>query len=141
MGTESLLPCLPSPRSTQQNGGPGDWAESRGTFICKNCSQMFYTEKGLGSHMCFHSDQWPSPRTKQEQVKGRTQQALCLQGFRRLRGAIYLRIEKFSTLCGELGGASGDGGRNVRLEPPFRSCPPFLLLSAFRCLAQSFASH
>ncbi|XP_039708119.1 zinc finger protein 541 [Pteropus medius] len=50
----------------QQNGGPGDWAEPRSTFICKNCSQMFYTEKGLSSHMCFHSDQWPSPRTKQE---------------------------------------------------------------------------
>lgn len=41
------------------------------TYICKNCSQMFYTEKGLSSHMCFHSNQWPSPRGKQEQqVKG-----------------------------------------------------------------------
>ncbi|KAM7059555.1 zinc finger protein 541 [Molossus nigricans] len=51
----------------QQNGGPADWAEPRSTFVCKNCSQMFYTEKGLSSHMCFHSDQWPSPRGKQEQ--------------------------------------------------------------------------
>ncbi|XP_019480747.1 PREDICTED: zinc finger protein 541 [Hipposideros armiger] len=51
----------------QQNGGPTDWEEPRSTYVCKNCSQMFYTEKGLGSHMCFRSDQWPSPRTKQEQ--------------------------------------------------------------------------
>ncbi|XP_072822865.1 zinc finger protein 541 isoform X1 [Vicugna pacos] len=51
----------------QHSGGPADWAEPRGTYICKNCSQMFYTEKGLSSHMCFHSDQWPSPRGKQEQ--------------------------------------------------------------------------
>nr|XP_011734405.1 zinc finger protein 541 isoform X1 [Macaca nemestrina]XP_011734406.1 zinc finger protein 541 isoform X1 [Macaca nemestrina]XP_011734407.1 zinc finger protein 541 isoform X1 [Macaca nemestrina]XP_011734408.1 zinc finger protein 541 isoform X1 [Macaca nemestrina] len=50
----------------QQNGGSTDWTEPRSTFICKNCSQMFYTEKGLSSHMCFHSDQWPSPRGKQE---------------------------------------------------------------------------
>ncbi|XP_040834207.1 zinc finger protein 541 [Ochotona curzoniae] len=51
----------------QQNGAAADWTEPRSTFICKNCSQMFYTEKGLNSHMCFHSDQWPSPRGKQEQ--------------------------------------------------------------------------
>ncbi|XP_048224550.1 zinc finger protein 541 isoform X3 [Perognathus longimembris pacificus] len=51
----------------QPNGGPTDWTEPRSTFVCKNCSQMFYTEKGLSSHMCFHSDQWPSPRGKQEQ--------------------------------------------------------------------------
>ncbi|XP_069918133.1 zinc finger protein 541 isoform X2 [Oryctolagus cuniculus] len=50
-----------------QNGGPGEWTEPRSTYVCKNCSQMFYTEKGLNSHMCFHSDQWPSPRGKQEQ--------------------------------------------------------------------------
>ncbi|XP_007102810.2 zinc finger protein 541 [Physeter macrocephalus] len=50
----------------QHNGGPTDWAEPRSTYVCKNCSQMFYTEKGLSSHMCFHSDQWPSPRGKQE---------------------------------------------------------------------------
>ncbi|XP_032118403.1 zinc finger protein 541 isoform X1 [Sapajus apella] len=50
----------------QHNGGPTDWTEPRSTYICKNCSQMFYTEKGLSSHMCFHSDQWPSPRGKQE---------------------------------------------------------------------------
>ncbi|XP_039100139.1 zinc finger protein 541 isoform X2 [Hyaena hyaena] len=50
----------------QQNGGPADWPELGSTYVCKNCSQMFYTEKGLGSHMCFHSDQWPSPRGQQE---------------------------------------------------------------------------
>ncbi|KAM5236863.1 zinc finger protein 541 isoform 2-T2 [Ctenodactylus gundi] len=51
---------------SQQNGSSADWTEPRGTFICKNCNQMFYTEKGLNSHMCFHSDQWPSPRESQE---------------------------------------------------------------------------
>uniref|UniRef100_A0A8C2RNM6 Zinc finger protein 541 n=1 Tax=Capra hircus TaxID=9925 RepID=A0A8C2RNM6_CAPHI len=50
----------------QHNRGPTDWAEPRSTYVCKNCSQMFYTEKGLNSHMCFHSDQWPSPRGKQD---------------------------------------------------------------------------
>ncbi|EDM08342.1 zinc finger protein 541 (predicted) [Rattus norvegicus] len=56
----------------QPNGTPTDWMESKSTFVCKNCSQMFYTEKGLSSHMCFHSDQWPSPRGKQEQqVRGK----------------------------------------------------------------------
>uniref|UniRef100_A0A8C9KC57 Zinc finger protein 541 n=1 Tax=Panthera tigris altaica TaxID=74533 RepID=A0A8C9KC57_PANTA len=55
----------------QRNGGPADWAEPRSTYVCNNCRQMFYTEKGLSSHMCFHSDQWPSPRGQQErQVKG-----------------------------------------------------------------------
>lgn len=71
---ESHSPILPptfSTHSHQPNGGPTDWMESKSTFVCKNCSQMFYTEKGLSSHMCFHSDQWPSPRGKQEQqVKG-----------------------------------------------------------------------
>ncbi|XP_025770082.1 zinc finger protein 541 [Puma concolor] len=52
---------------SQQNGGPADWAEPRSTYVCKNCSQMFYTEKGLSSRMCFRSDQWPSPRGQQEQ--------------------------------------------------------------------------
>ncbi|XP_025125189.2 zinc finger protein 541 isoform X3 [Bubalus bubalis] len=50
----------------QLNRGSTDWAEPRSTYVCKNCSQMFYTEKGLNSHMCFHSDQWPSPRGKQD---------------------------------------------------------------------------
>nr|XP_023418612.1 zinc finger protein 541 [Cavia porcellus] len=51
----------------QQSGSPTDWTEPRSTFICKNCSQMFYTEKGLSSHMCFHSDQWPSPLNQEQQ--------------------------------------------------------------------------
>ncbi|XP_051845230.1 zinc finger protein 541 isoform X4 [Antechinus flavipes] len=51
----------------QLNGVSPDWTEPRSTYVCKNCSQMFYTEKGLSSHMCFHSDQWPSPRGRQEQ--------------------------------------------------------------------------
>lgn len=74
-GWSHILPSLPpdtSPHSQQHSRGPADWAEPRSTYVCKNCSQMFYTEKGLNSHMCFHSDQWPSPRGKQDpQVRGR----------------------------------------------------------------------
>ncbi|KAI5256936.1 hypothetical protein MUG91_G177n130 [Manis pentadactyla] len=51
----------------QQNGGPADWAEPRSTYVCKNCSQMFYTEEGLTSYMCLPNDQWLSPRRKQDQ--------------------------------------------------------------------------
>lgn len=91
LGTESHSPFFP--HSNQHNGGPTDWAEPRSTYVCKNCSQMFYTEKGLSSHMCFHSDQWPSPRGKQEpQVKGR-------------EAAIHLRMEPSS--CGEPGWGPG----------------------------------
>ncbi|KAI5138657.1 hypothetical protein MUG91_G726n2 [Manis pentadactyla] len=54
-------------RCNQQNGGPADWAEPRITYVCKNCSQMFYTEEGLTSHMCFPNDQWLSPRGNQDQ--------------------------------------------------------------------------
>ncbi|XP_008046527.1 zinc finger protein 541 [Carlito syrichta] len=56
----------PAGHSNQHNGGPADRTEPRNTYVCKNCSQMFYTERGLNSHMCFHSDQWPSPRGQQE---------------------------------------------------------------------------
>ncbi|XP_057349217.1 zinc finger protein 541-like [Manis pentadactyla] len=51
----------------QQNGGPADWAEPRSAYVCKNCSQMFYTEEGLISHMCFPNDQWLPPRGNQDQ--------------------------------------------------------------------------
>ena len=75
-----------SPHSSQQNGGPADWAEPRSTYVCKNCSQMFYTEKGLSSHMCFHSDQWPSPRGQREQqVKG-AHRAFGVSGGRSVAG-------------------------------------------------------
>lgn len=127
MGTKPLLPRLPSPCSTQQNGGPGDWAEPRSTFICKNCSQMFYTEKGLSSHMCFHSDQWPSPRTKQEQVKGRTQQALCFQGFPQASGChLPQDRDAFRPLrgaCGGFGEGVGTSGESHPSAPAHRfSC-------------------
>ncbi|KAK2507408.1 hypothetical protein MC885_007627 [Smutsia gigantea] len=51
----------------QQSGGPADWAEPTSIHVCKHCSQMFNTEKRLNSHMCFHKDQWLSPRGKQDQ--------------------------------------------------------------------------
>lgn len=76
-----FFPLAFSFHSHQQNGGPTDWMESKSTFVCKNCSQMFYTEKGLSSHMCFHSDQWPSPRGKQEQQVKEQVVASVVQGW------------------------------------------------------------
>lgn len=33
---------------------------------------MFYTQKGLGSHMCFRDEQWLLPQRREEpQVKGK----------------------------------------------------------------------
>ncbi|NXE57497.1 ZN541 protein, partial [Casuarius casuarius] len=46
---------------------PTDGGKYESGFLCKNCSQLFYTEKGLESHMCFHSEQWYSPERKEEQ--------------------------------------------------------------------------
>ncbi|XP_057348929.1 zinc finger protein 541 [Manis pentadactyla] len=70
-----------------QNGGPADWAEPRSTYVCKNCSQMFYTEKGLTSHMCFHSDQWLSPRGNQDQ------QVSGMEFFKPLRQVLRPEVE------------------------------------------------
>ncbi|XP_073081940.1 zinc finger protein 541 [Manis javanica] len=74
-----------------QNGGPADWAEPRSTYVCKNCSQMFYTEKGLTSHMCFRSDQWLSPRRKQDQQVSGT------EFFKPLRQVLRLEVEAQSS--------------------------------------------
>ncbi|XP_078517230.1 zinc finger protein 541 isoform X2 [Lissotriton helveticus] len=44
------------------NGGTTDWEECQSnSYICKNCSQLFCTEKGLNSHICFYNKQWQSP--------------------------------------------------------------------------------
>ncbi|XP_062818474.1 zinc finger protein 541 isoform X1 [Anolis carolinensis] len=45
----------------------GDWSEHGNSFVCKTCNQLFYTERGLSSHMCFYSDQWQSPSGKRKQ--------------------------------------------------------------------------
>ncbi|XP_074172285.1 zinc finger protein 541 [Rhinolophus sinicus] len=87
----------------QQNGSPTDWAEPRSTYVCKNCSQMFYTEKGLASHMCFHSDQWPSPQTKQEQQVFATEfckppgQVLRLEGDRQNPPGVKKSLDHMAT--------------------------------------------
>ncbi|XP_014379046.1 zinc finger protein 541 isoform X2 [Alligator sinensis] len=49
------------------SAGHMDGRKCESGFICKNCSQLFYTEKGLSSHMCFHSEQWQSPQGRNEQ--------------------------------------------------------------------------
>nr|XP_033813206.1 zinc finger protein 541 isoform X2 [Geotrypetes seraphini] len=48
-------------------GESPDWNENEGSFMCKNCSQSFCTEKGLSSHLCFHREQWYSPSERKEQ--------------------------------------------------------------------------
>lgn len=112
-------------RSSQQNGGPADWAEPRSTYVCKNCSQMFYTEKGLSSHMCFHSDQWPSPRGKQEQqVKGTRRTVCAFRVADRLGGekdwGPFISGWRCPPSSGEAWG--GARSRNCRLEQLF--CSP-----------------
>ncbi|XP_073082500.1 zinc finger protein 541-like [Manis javanica] len=91
----------------QQNGGPADWAEPRSTYVCKNCSQIFYTEKGLTSHICFHSDKWLSPRRKQDQqVKARVQLPSLLCRCVGVRHGVFQ--------ASETGAEAGGGGT----EPP-----------------------
>ncbi|XP_062454180.1 zinc finger protein 541 [Rhea pennata] len=61
-----------SAECNKTSGVPADGGKYESGFLCKNCSQLFYTEKGLESHMCFHSEQWYSPASKEEQqVKGK----------------------------------------------------------------------
>nr|XP_020642913.1 zinc finger protein 541 isoform X2 [Pogona vitticeps] len=48
-------------------GGPEDRNEHGSSFICATCSQLFYTERGLSSHMCFCSEQWQSASGKEKQ--------------------------------------------------------------------------
>ncbi|XP_067412792.1 zinc finger protein 541 [Emydura macquarii macquarii] len=52
---------------SQTSGVPADGNKYASGFVCKTCGQLFYTEKGLNSHMCFHSEQWHSPQGKIEQ--------------------------------------------------------------------------
>uniref|UniRef100_A0A8D0GBB3 Zinc finger protein 541 n=1 Tax=Sphenodon punctatus TaxID=8508 RepID=A0A8D0GBB3_SPHPU len=47
--------------------GPADGNEHGIGFVCKNCSQLFYTERCLNSHVCFQSEQWQSPQLKKEE--------------------------------------------------------------------------
>ncbi|XP_074872755.1 zinc finger protein 541 [Carettochelys insculpta] len=49
------------------SGVPADGNNYASGFVCKTCAQLFYTEKGLNSHMCFQSEQWHSPPGKTEQ--------------------------------------------------------------------------
>ncbi|XP_061452323.1 zinc finger protein 541 isoform X3 [Rhineura floridana] len=52
---------------SKTGGGPGDRNENGNGFVCTTCSQLFYTERGLNSHMCFSSEQWQSPSGKEKQ--------------------------------------------------------------------------
>ncbi|XP_066494334.1 zinc finger protein 541 isoform X2 [Tiliqua scincoides] len=46
--------------------GPGDRSEQGNGFVCTTCRQLFYTERGLNSHMCFYSEEWQSPSGKEK---------------------------------------------------------------------------
>ncbi|XP_062996299.1 zinc finger protein 541 [Elgaria multicarinata webbii] len=56
-----------SPGCDKSGGDPGDGTEHGSSFVCTTCSQLFYTERGLNSHMCFYSEQWQSPSGKEKQ--------------------------------------------------------------------------
>ncbi|KAL7980797.1 hypothetical protein Chor_001951 [Crotalus horridus] len=45
----------------------GDRNEKGNSFRCATCNQLFYTERGLNSHMCFYGEQWQSPSGKEKQ--------------------------------------------------------------------------
>ncbi|KAH0631528.1 hypothetical protein JD844_005893 [Phrynosoma platyrhinos] len=56
-----------SPGCNKTGGDPGDKSEHGNNFVCTTCNQLFYTERGLSSHMCFYSEQWRSPSGKEKQ--------------------------------------------------------------------------
>ncbi|XP_060113739.1 zinc finger protein 541 [Heteronotia binoei] len=49
---------------SKSGGGLGDSSQQENNFVCRTCGQLFYTERGLNSHMCFYSEQWQSPSGK-----------------------------------------------------------------------------
>ncbi|XP_010220798.1 PREDICTED: zinc finger protein 541-like [Tinamus guttatus] len=61
---------------TKTSGVPTDGGRFESGFLCKSCSQLFYTEKGLESHMCFQGEQWCSPERKEEQQENGNAQKL-----------------------------------------------------------------
>uniref|UniRef100_H3AZ55 Zinc finger protein 541 n=1 Tax=Latimeria chalumnae TaxID=7897 RepID=H3AZ55_LATCH len=59
LSRDGTMPVLCDQASTSASAA---WKDSEESFICKNCHQVFYTQKGLNSHFCFHSEQWQSPQ-------------------------------------------------------------------------------
>uniref|UniRef100_A0A8C6Y5J2 Zinc finger protein 541 n=1 Tax=Naja naja TaxID=35670 RepID=A0A8C6Y5J2_NAJNA len=56
-----------SPGCSKSEADPGDRSEKGNSFRCATCNQLFYTERGLNSHMCFCGEQWQSPSGKEKQ--------------------------------------------------------------------------
>ncbi|XP_053253693.1 zinc finger protein 541 isoform X2 [Podarcis raffonei] len=56
------------PFGCKTGGAPGDRSEHGNGFVCTTCNQLFYTERGLNSHMCFYSEQWQSPGKEKQQA-------------------------------------------------------------------------
>ncbi|XP_054855629.1 zinc finger protein 541 [Eublepharis macularius] len=65
-----------SPGCSKSGGGPGDKSQHESGFVCRTCSQLFYTERGLNSHMCFYGEQWQSVSGEE---KEQASEAECLQ--------------------------------------------------------------
>nr|XP_056703502.1 zinc finger protein 541 [Euleptes europaea] len=55
------------PGCSKSGGGPGVRSQHESSFVCRTCGQLFYTERGLNSHMCFYGEQWQSPSGKEKQ--------------------------------------------------------------------------
>eukprot|EP00076_Gallus_gallus_P011787 XP_015127971.2 zinc finger protein 541 isoform X3 [Gallus gallus] len=55
-----------SAASATSSAAPTNSSDCDGVFLCKNCHQVFYTQKGLGSHMCFRDEQWLLPQRREE---------------------------------------------------------------------------
>ncbi|KAK9394348.1 zinc finger protein [Crotalus adamanteus] len=56
-----------SPGCSKTEADLGDRNEKGNSFRCATCNQLFYTERGLNSHMCFYGEQWQSPSGKEKQ--------------------------------------------------------------------------
>ncbi|XP_015706046.1 zinc finger protein 541 isoform X2 [Coturnix japonica] len=55
-----------SAASVKSSAAPTNSSDCDGVFLCKNCQQVFYTQKGLDSHMCFRDEQWLLPQRREE---------------------------------------------------------------------------
>ncbi|XP_031464366.1 zinc finger protein 541 isoform X2 [Phasianus colchicus] len=52
--------------SAKSSAAPTNSSDRDGVFLCKSCQQVFYTQKGLDSHMCFRDEQWLLPQRREE---------------------------------------------------------------------------
>ncbi|KAJ7303938.1 hypothetical protein JRQ81_011452 [Phrynocephalus forsythii] len=65
--TSSAREDIFPPACSKTGGDPGDCSEHGNSLVCATCSQLFYTEKGLRSPVCFCSEKWQPAAGKEKQ--------------------------------------------------------------------------